>query len=42
MHQDLGVDVVNLMLVGIISCFTTLEKTCRLVMGEEGFEPPTP
>ncbi len=41
MHQDLGVDVVDLMLVGKISCFTAQNEPLGLVVGEEGFKPPT-
>jgi hypothetical protein len=42
MRQDLGVDVVDLMLAGRISCFTAQKEPLGLIVGEEGFEPPTP
>jgi hypothetical protein len=41
MHQDLSVDVVDLMLSGRIFYFTTQKEPLRLVVGEEGFEPST-
>ncbi len=40
MRQDLGVHVVDLMLAGRISCFTTPERTSGASCGRGGIRTP--
>jgi hypothetical protein len=40
MRQDLGVDVVDLMLAGRISCFTAPERTSGASCGRGGIRTP--